>query len=192
MVSMVIQGCGFLRNYPIKNFQINFLAWLHSQRTRGHFCWTYLNLFSQSFFFFSFSCLWVFWGAAGRVNMTGRVNMPAADHCRLMAASVSVTSSSPIQQWYVAGMFTCPAMVSCPATSQNTQRQLKLEILYENKFKAVQQKLSCVLCKCKWVNEFISQHLHGYFSSYPHLKLSLLVIWPSQMWHLFTRVTQCD
>ena len=162
MVSMVIQGCGYLGNYPSKKFHINFLAWLHSQRTHGHFCWTYFNLFSQSIF--SFSCLrvfWeVFWEVAGRVTMAGRVNMPAADHCRLMAASVSVTSSSLSQQWSVAGMFTRPAMVTRPATSQNTRRQLKLEILNEKKFKAVQQKLSCVLCECSWANEFISQYLH--------------------------------
>ena len=187
MVSMVIQGCGYFGNYLSKNFQINFLAWLHFQRTHGHFCWTYLNLFSQSIF--SFSCLRVFWGAAGWVTMAGRVNMPAADPCRRMAASVSVTSSSPSQQWSVVGMFTRPAMVIRPATSQNTQRQLKLEIVYENKFKAVQQKLSCALCECSWANEFIPQLLHGYFSSYPHLQFSLLAIWPSQMWPLSTRVT---
>ena len=116
---------------------------------------------------FSFSCLRVFLGAAGRVTMAGRVNMPAADHCPLMAASVSVTSSSPSQQRSVRGMFTRPAMVTRPATSQNTRRHLKLKILYENKFKAVQQNLSCVLCECSWANEFISQLLHGSFSSYP-------------------------
>ena len=53
-------------------------------------------------------------------------------------------------------MFTRPTMVTSPTTSQNTRRQLKLEILYENKFKAVQQKLPCVLCERSSANEFFS------------------------------------